>query len=145
MPTDPARFIEFLCFSELNSEQQAILAQFTEEERFQSEHTLFKEGKPGTHIYLIGDGYVEVLYNIGEEGPSRVDRIGAGEIVGCSALVDPYVYTSTTRCLSDIEVMKIEAESLRKLMNEDYALGFSIQKNLIRMLLDRIIDLRLGL
>jgi CRP-like cAMP-binding protein len=87
---------------------------------------------------------VEVLYNIGEEGPSQVDRVQSGEIIGCSALVNPYTYTSTTRSLTEIESIVIDAEALRKLMIEDCLLGFSIQKHLIRMLLDRIIDLRLG-
>jgi CRP/FNR family cyclic AMP-dependent transcriptional regulator len=145
MSTDQAKIKKFPCFSELSKEQQEAVAQLATEESFHSGHTLFEEGKPGTHIYLISNGYAEVLYNIGEEGPSRVDRVGTNVIVGCSALVDPYIYTSTTRCLTEIEAMIIEAEALRTVMNEDCALGYSIQKNLIRMLLDRITDLRLGL
>jgi CRP-like cAMP-binding protein len=144
MPTDPARLQKFSCFSELTEEQREVVAQITTEECFYSGHALFEEGKPGTHIYLISNGYAEVLYNIGEEGPSQVDRVSAGVIVGCSALVDPYRYTSTTRCLTEIEVMIIDAQALRAIMKKDCPLGFSIQKNLIQMLLDRIIDLRLG-
>jgi CRP-like cAMP-binding protein len=145
MPMDPGGLQKFTCFRELTEGQRKVLAQIVTEEFYNNGHTLFEEGKPGTHIFLIGDGQVEVLYNIGEEGPSRVDRVGAGEIVGCSALVDPYTYTSTTRCCTDVKAMIMEAESLRNLMNDDCPLGFSILKNLIRMLLDRIIDLRLGI
>jgi CRP/FNR family cyclic AMP-dependent transcriptional regulator len=144
MPTDPARLQKFSCFSGLTKEQRKIIAQIVTEECFYSGHTLFEEGKPGTHVFLIGDGHVEVLFNIGEEGPSQVDRVGADGIVGCSALVDPYRYTSTTRCLTEIEAMTIDAQALRSLMKKDCPLGFSIQKNLIQMLLDCIIDLRLG-
>jgi CRP-like cAMP-binding protein len=144
MPTDPARLQKFVCFSGLTEEQRKVIAQITTEECFYSGHTLFEEGKPGTHIFLIGDGYVEVLYSIGEEGPSQVDQVSAGGIVGCSALIDPHIYTSTTRCLTEIEAMIIDAQALRTIMKKDCPLGFSIQKNLIQMLLDRIIDLRLG-
>ena len=144
MPTDPTRLQQFSCFRELTEEQREVIAQIATEECFYSGHTLFEEGKPGTHIILIGDGHVEVLYSIGEEGPSQVDQVSEGGILGCSALIDPYTYTSTTRCLTEIEAMIIDAQALRAVMKKDCPLGFSIQKNLIQMLLDRIIDLRLG-
>jgi CRP/FNR family cyclic AMP-dependent transcriptional regulator len=145
MLTDPTRLQRFSCFSELTKEQREEIAQIVTEERFYSGHILFEEGKPGNHIFLIGDGYVEVLYNIGEEGPSQVDRVSTGGIVGCSALIDPYTYTSTTRCLTEIEALIIDAQALQSIMKKDCPLGFSIQKNLIQMLLDRIVDLRLGI
>jgi CRP/FNR family cyclic AMP-dependent transcriptional regulator len=144
MLTDPLELQKYTCFRELTEEQRKALAQIATEEFFNDGHTLFEEGKPGTHIFLIGEGQVEVLYYIGE-GFLQVDRAGAGEIVGCSALVDPYTYTSTTRCCTDIKVMTMEAEALLKLMKDDCPLGFSILKDIIQMLLDRIIDLRLGI
>jgi CRP-like cAMP-binding protein len=144
MAADPTRLKEYECFKDLTDEQREAVSQFTLVEHFQPGHTMFEEGKEATHIFLLSVGEVEVLYSIGEEGPSRVDKVQSGEIIGCSALIEPYIYTSTTRSLTEVEVMVIEAAALRQLMVEDCALGFSIQKDLIRMLLDRIIDLRLG-
>jgi hypothetical protein len=66
---------------------------------------LFNENEPGAYLYLLVEGEVEVLYTIGENGLSRVDQMGAGDIVGCSALVPPYNYTSITRSLTKIDVL----------------------------------------
>ncbi len=144
MPTDPDRLIRYACFRALTEDQRQAVAQLAREECFYPGHTLFQDEKPGTQLYMLVAGEVEVLYNIGEEGPTRVDTVGEGEILGCSTLIDPYVYSSTARCLSEIETLVLDAEALRELMEEDCQIGYSIQKHIIQMLLDRIIDLRLG-
>jgi len=73
----------------------------------------------------------------------RVDIVSGEEVVGCAALVPPYVNTATVRSLSEIEVLALDANDLRKLMKEDCSLGFSIQQQIMRMLLDRITNFRL--
>ncbi|MBE9478559.1 MAG: cyclic nucleotide-binding domain-containing protein [Chloroflexi bacterium] len=144
MPTDPDRLTRYACFRALTEDQRQAVAQLVREECFYPGHTLFQEGKPGTQLYMLAAGEVEVLYKIGEGDPTRVDTVGEGEILGCSSLIDPYTYSSTARCLSEIETLVLDAETLRKLMEEDCQIGYSIQKHIIQMLLDRIIDLRLG-
>jgi len=143
MPSDPAKLKEYPCFRNLADQQRSDVAELTHFVCYPSGMTLFEEGMPGTHLYLILDGEVEVLYTIGDGGPSRVDKILKGEILGCSCLVEPYMYTATTRSLTEIEVLLIDAIALRELMNLDPALGFSIQQDLIQILLDRIVDFRL--
>jgi len=71
--------------------------------------------------------------------PYRAKRLS-----GCSALVEPYVYTATERCLTEIEVLEIDAVSLRELMQKDCRLGLSLQQHIIRVLMERILDLRLA-
>jgi hypothetical protein len=51
---------------------------------------------------------IEVFYAIGEAGKVKVDLIRSGEIFGCSALVTPYVHTSTARPKTRIEVLEID-------------------------------------
>jgi CRP/FNR family cyclic AMP-dependent transcriptional regulator len=143
MPADPDRLTRYICFRDLVEDQRKAVAELADEECFSPEYTLFKEGKPASKLYLLDSGRVEILYNIGEGGPARVDTMSEGDILGCSSLIEPYIYTSTARCLTEIETMVLDAAELRKLMLEDCSLGFSIQKQIIHMLLDRTIDLRL--
>jgi CRP-like cAMP-binding protein len=95
-------------------------------------------------MYLLASGEVEVLYNIGDEGPTQVDLVSGGEVIGCSALVPPYTYTATTRCLTEAEVLELDAVALQQLMKEDCSLGFALQQQVMRVLMDRIINFRLG-
>lgn len=143
MPTDPSYLRNFSCFRNLSDDQFDAIAQLTTSICFLPGHILFEEGKPAERLCLLAKGEVEVLYKIGEEAPMRVDIVSAEEVVGCAALVPPYVYTATVRSLSEIEVLELDADALRKLMQEDCPLGFSIQQQIMRMLLDRIINLRL--
>ena len=135
---------QFPMFNDLNDAQRVNIAQLCEAECFYTGYNLFEDGEPGTKVYLLVKGKVEVLFAIGEGGLVSVDQIGKGSVIGCSALVAPYTYTSTTRSRSEIEILAVDAVGLRKLIDEDPAMGVSIQKHLIRVLLDRIMDFRLG-
>ena len=144
MPVKITQLQEYSCFRELTEDQLAAIGQLANVVVYSSGHTLFEDGKSGDFIYLLTNGEVEVLYSIGEGGPIQVDRIYAKELIGCSVLIPPYTYTATTRSLTKIEVLQIDAEALRKLMKEHCQLGFAIQKQIMQMLMDRIISLRLG-
>jgi CRP-like cAMP-binding protein len=144
MPVETKYLKNYSCFEDLSDKQRMAVAQFTKAECFFPEHILSIEDEPATNLYLLADGEVEVLYAIGESGPARVDRLYKGGIVGCSALVPPFKYSATTRSLTNIEVLIIDAKALRALMEKDCQIGFSIQQHIIRILLDQIVNLRLG-
>jgi CRP-like cAMP-binding protein len=144
MSVDANYLQKFFCFEDLSVEQREAVAVLAEAMCFYPEHILFNENEQGEYLYLLVEGEIEVLYNIGEDGPSRVDQMGAGDIVGCSALVSPYKYTSTTRSLTKIDVLAIETKALHELMQKDCSLGFSIQQHIMRFLQDQIINFRLG-
>ena len=135
---------EYPLFSELNAEQMDAVSELCREECFYPGYTLFEDGEPAANMYLLVDGGIEVFFAIGEEGIARVDRVGPGEIFGCSALIPPYVYTSTVRASTQIEVLELDAKGLRALFEDDPRLAVSIQQHIIQCLLDRIVDLRLG-
>jgi CRP-like cAMP-binding protein len=144
MPVEAIYLQKFDCFKDLSDEQQAAVAKLAEATCFFPGHTIFEENSPGEYLYLLVAGEVEVLYTIGDAGPSRVDQMSAGDIVGCSALVPPYLHTSTTRSLTNIDVLAIEMKALQELMHADCALGFAIQQYIMRFLMDQIINFRLG-
>jgi CRP-like cAMP-binding protein len=105
---------------------------------------LFEDGAPGEQIYLLAKGEVEILFALGENNLAVVDRLGGGQVFGCSTLVPPYTYRATARSLDEIEVLIVDAAKLRESMQADCSLGFSVQQHLIQVLLDQIIDLQLG-
>jgi voltage-gated potassium channel len=131
-------------FSELNAEQMSAIRKLCKEECFYPDYTLFEDGEPATKLYVLADGEVEVFYAISEAGLVKVDRVGQWEILGCSALVPPYHYTSTVRPKTRIEVLELDASALLELFDEDPRLAVSIQNQVIKCLLARIVDLRLG-
>ena len=135
---------EYPLFSELSAEQMRAVRQLCREECFYPGYTLFEDGEPATKMYVLVDGEIEVLFAIGEAGMVQVDRVGPGEIFGCSALVPPYVHMSTVHAKTRIEVLELDAVALRELFEDDPRLAVSIQQHVIQCLLARIVDLRLG-
>ena len=144
MPTDPAYLQKFSCFRHLSEDQLRVVAQLANAVCFLPGYVLSEEGKLAKYLYLLTSGKVEVLYSIGEGGPTRVDIISGEEVVGCSALMPPFTYSASARCLTEVEALELEIEALRKLMQEDCPLGFSIQQHIMNILLDRIVNFRLG-
>jgi CRP-like cAMP-binding protein len=144
MPTDPNYLRDFSCFRDLSEEQLKVIAQFTDAVCYPPDRVLFQEGKPGKRLFFLVKGDVEVLYEIGEAGQAHVDTLSGEEVVGCAALIAPYTYNATERSLTEVEVLEVDAVALRQLMEKDYRLGFSLQKHIIRVLMERILDLRLA-
>ena len=135
---------EYPLFSDLSDQQMRAVSELCREECFFPDYTLFEDGEPATKTYVLVEGEIEIFFAIGEAGIARVDQIGCGEIFGCSALVPPYVHTSTARTKTQIEVLELDASALRELFKDDPRLAVSIQQHVIQGLLARIVDLRLG-
>ena len=134
----------YSCFQDLTDAQLDEIAQLCETECFYPGQTLFEDGKPGTHLYLLAKGEIEVLFAIGEEDLVMVDRLDAGKVIGCDVLVPPFTYRFIARSLGEIEVLIIDAAKFRALMQEDCKLGLSVQQQIIQILLDQIVDLQLA-
>jgi CRP-like cAMP-binding protein len=143
MPTDPKYLQGFSCFRDLSEDQLEAIAQITNAVCYPPGYVLFEENKPGEHLFFLIKGEVEVLHKFGEAGQVRVDRVLGEEIVGCSALLEPYIYTATERSFTEVEVLEVQAVPLRKLMQRDCGLGFKIQQHMIMVLMNRIQNLRL--
>ena len=135
---------QYPLFSDLNETQLTKVARVCEAECFYPDRTLFEEGQPGSKIFLLVKGEVELLFAIGEEGPTRVGLGTAGEIIGCPGLVPPYTNTATARSLTEVEVLAIDTAGMRELFEQDCPLVVSIQQHIIQSLLDCITGLRLG-
>jgi len=135
MPTDPNVLQDFSCFRDLSDEQLEVIAQFTDAVCYPSGYTLFEEGKTGEHLYFLVKG---------EAGQVQVDTLSGEEVIGCAALIAPYAYNATERSLTEVEVLEVDVDALRQLMEKDCHLGFSLQQHIIRVLMERILDLRLA-
>ncbi|MEA3326307.1 MAG: cyclic nucleotide-binding domain-containing protein [Chloroflexota bacterium] len=142
MSTDPKLLRSFACFHNLSDEQVNAIAQISNSVCYSKGYVLFKQDDPGDFLYLLIEGDVEVFYENAETGAHRVDTVSSEEVVGCAAMVPPYIYTATEKCLSDVEVLEIKTEELRGLIQKDPQLGLRLQEYIIRTLNDRVLELR---
>jgi CRP/FNR family transcriptional regulator len=141
MATEAKMIRRFECFRQLTDAQVEVVAEISNSICYQKGHVLFKEGDKGDLLYLLIQGDIEVFYE-SSEGLDRVDTVSSEEVIGCSAIVPPYVYTATERALNDVEVLEIKISELRDLIEKDPRMGIKIQEHIMKILNDRILELR---
>jgi len=139
---------DFPFFKNFSNDQINKMASLAKEENYKAGATLYQKGDPARCLYLIEDGKVALFMNT-EMGPNKppmqvtVDIITKGETMGWSAVVEPYVYTLAARCLDDTAFIAFDAPALRKLMDEDYALGFKVMQAVAKVISLRLTHTRI--
>lgn len=134
---------EFACFEDLSEDQIKAIAKITDAICYPNDYDLVREGEEGKYLYLLVKGELEVLHQSDQDVQVRVNNVSDQEIIGCSALVEPYKYAATERSLTEIEVLQIDLASLRDLMKNDCQLGLMINQHIIEVLMKRIQQFRL--
>jgi CRP-like cAMP-binding protein len=82
-------------------------------ERFQAGETIFREGDPGQHIYVIKSGKVDVFRTQPDGTERLIERLGAGDHVGDLALLGEGLPRRTTvRAAMDTEVFRLNPNAL---------------------------------
>lgn len=105
--------------------------------------TVFKQGDPGEHLYIIVDGmvFLERTLDLGRRmGRVTIETLGRGRVLGCWAtlLNQPHVMMSTAVCQEETRILVIKGSDLRRLMVSNELLGFNIMEKFCRLLLERI-------
>jgi len=105
---------------------------------------LFREGDVADALYLILDGEAEIRVPLSYDGRGdvTVSERGSGEIIGWSALVEPFCYQMSAYAASNCRVAKLPGVRLRDLMKADPQVGYALSSRLLRIVGDRLQDMR---
>ncbi len=94
------------------------------------EGTIFEQGDPAIHLYLIIKGSVDILYKPYDAPTLTVTEVKAGEIFGWSAISENTRYTSGAICRVKCQALRIQGSAIRKLCTQHPKAG--------EILLDRL-------
>jgi CRP-like cAMP-binding protein len=119
------------------------ITSISRQKNIQKEKWLFYEGQAADNLYLLTNGAVELLTEFEEtiELPVAIIR-SEGGCFGIGALVPPYLYSLSARCVSDSSLLVIKQADILHLINSDPELGCTIMTNLAKKLLDRLKETR---
>jgi CRP-like cAMP-binding protein len=73
---------------------------------------------------------------------SKIEKEGA--VFGTAALMGPFRYNVTAICLKPSKVLVLDADHIKKTMQEDPKMGMEIMKKLASIYFNRLNDLRSG-
>jgi CRP/FNR family transcriptional regulator, cyclic AMP receptor protein len=104
---------------------------------------IFREGQEANGVYILRQGSAELLTVIEKqiELPISILR-EPGDTFGTSALVPPYRYSLSARCVEEGTLFSMETKALRKLAAEDHDIGCKIMTNLAAHFLERLKETR---
>jgi CRP/FNR family transcriptional regulator, cyclic AMP receptor protein len=128
-------------FAMLNEEQLQAIAMISQEKTYPKNMLLLKENTAANTLMLLLEGDVDLIYSGGGEGAvvnALVGSIAPGEILGVSALIEPYIYICTARATQQLRVVEIDGQALRELMKKDARLGFALMNNTASAVLERL-------
>lgn len=115
-------------FAETPDRALAGLAQVVTEVEFAAGATVMREGAVEDWLYVVVDGELEVL---------REDRraiIGAGEVVGELAVLDPMPRSATVRALTDSLLFRLDKAAFDEAVDERPEIARGIIRDLVRRL-----------
>jgi CRP-like cAMP-binding protein len=104
---------------------------------------IIKEGAAANGVYILRSGAVELMTTVEKDFDLPISILREpGDVFGTSALVPPYQYSLSARCLEDCVLFCMETAALRKLAAEDQVIGCQMMTNLAAHFLDRLKETR---
>ena len=134
-------------FSGLNDSELDRVASSVVEKHYDAGTTIFQEGDSAEELLVVEEGKVALQMTLpkaqGELGRRiTVDLVSKNEVVGWSAIVEPYVYTLTAVCLQEVKALSISGNKLRELLRDNPKIGYEVVKGLIKVVASRLDDTR---
>ena len=127
-------------FQLLRPEQVNVLSGAAEEVSFEAGDTVFLRGEPATDFFVVLEGHV-ALRMLRADGMSvLIDEVTEGALFGSCVCFQIDAYTLTAKCTEDSRILKINASTLKKLMDDDLVMGYAIQTMISRVYFKRYID-----
>ena len=122
----------------LTHDQLALLADCALRAKFEPGQIIFREGEKAQVFYLIEKG--EVVLESGKEfgEPVVIQTIGAGDLLGWSWMMPPYVWHFSARAIKPTEAIYFAGTILRDYCERDHSLGFELHKRMSEIMMTRL-------
>jgi CRP/FNR family transcriptional regulator, cyclic AMP receptor protein len=122
-------------------EHIAHLAAMATEIQFPAGETVFHEGDQSSRFYLLVSGSVGLEVR-SPDGPMRVARLFAGEVLGWSAVTGGTGQQFQARALEDTRALAFDGARLRHDCEADYSFGFRFARAVLNAMAGRLHAIR---
>lgn len=125
-------------FSGLTEGEKALIAGCASLKVFQAGDIIYREGQAAEQFYLIRHGRVALETYVPGRAPIIVDTLRAGDPVGWSWLIPPYRTHFDARALELTRVVELDADCLRRKMDENHSFGFAVYQRMTPIIAARL-------
>jgi CRP-like cAMP-binding protein len=106
---------------------------------------LFSEGHVADRFWLIRDGLVSLELDVPGRGTVAIDHLGGGSVLGWSWMFPPYRWHYTAVATEQTLAVEFDGKAVRRLCDEDPALGYELTRRFASVLIDRLQATRMRL
>ena len=130
-------------FETLAEEELSKLAPLCSRFAAIEDSVIFTEGRNASHLYLVTEGQIvlQKAIRVPHGQNSRRTTIAvcrAGEVVGWSALVEPYHYTLSAVAWESSRLISVNANMLRRALKTFPELGYKVMERLSAVMSRRL-------
>ena len=131
--------------ADLSPRVQEKLLSLGETFQYPEGETIFHEGDPSLHLYIVKTGQVAIDVHVPSKGRKSIMTAGPGDLFSWSALVEPRIETASARAVQATEALGVKGGALMDLCREDPDFGFELYRALSEVISSRLIATRLQL
>jgi len=129
-------------FQGMTDEELDKLLPLCQEQLYEAGADMFCEGAQCNFVQTIKSGKValETELAISRRGAERatIDVLSEGSSFCWSALMEPHILTSSGRCLEKTEILALDGEKLKALLDENPQMGYKVANNLVKVVASRL-------
>jgi CRP-like cAMP-binding protein len=108
-------------------------------------HRFFHEGRRADRFWLVRDGRVALEYNVPGRGDIVIEHLGPGSVLGWSWMFPPYRWHFGAVAAEQTLSIELDGAGVRRLCDEDPALGYELTRRFSAVLIDRLQAARMRL
>ncbi len=134
-------------FNDLDEKTIKIIENFTTETKLKKDNIVFYEGDDSNYLYLLVSGIIK-LYKVSTNDKEIILKyFHANELIAEVANFEQIAYPATAKAFTDVEILKIDFEKLKKIIYSKPELMFKIQASLVKKIknLEKVISTHLVL
>jgi CRP/FNR family cyclic AMP-dependent transcriptional regulator len=125
-------------FRELTDEQLKVINDIGKSETFEAGTIICKQGRQEENVYVIEEGLVAIILEVGPLSQRQVQAVGNFEIFGWSAMIPPHTGTATAKALEKTKVISFRGQELCDLCFSMPEIGFKTTRAVARVVAERL-------
>lgn len=125
-------------FHDLNDKELDSIVQICNVEIFEQGTVICKQDQRADKIYLIEDGLVGIILEVGPLSQRQVQSASDYNIFGWSTLIPPYTSTATIKALKKTKVLTWNVEDLKILFDTNHNILYKVNAAVARVVAKRL-------
>ena len=127
-------------FQFLRPEQITAISDVAEVVKFKAGEMIYQKDTRAEHFYVVLEGQVSLRLP-GQSGVSlQVEELTKGAMFGSCVCFDLVDYSVSAQCTSESRLLRLDAATLKELMDQDLVMGYAIQTQISRLYFKRYLD-----